>query len=57
MFGTFQAEEEGPEYGIKKPVEGYNPVWLVFHKWVDIAKDTFRTKSFKSKMKVMFGRP
>ena len=57
MFGTFQPEEEAPEYGIKKPVKGYNPVWLVFHEWVDIAKDFFRTPGFKNKLRVVFRRP
>lgn len=57
MFGTFQPEEEAPEYGIKKPVKGYNPVWLGFHEWVDIAKDFFRTPGFKTKLRVVFGRP
>lgn len=27
MFGTFQAEEEKPTYGITKPVNSWNPVW------------------------------
>lgn len=57
IFGTFQAEDEPAEYGIKKPVNTYNPVTLVFHEWVDIFKDMWREPTFKGKMKAFFGRP
>ncbi|MBI1185410.1 sterol desaturase family protein [bacterium] len=57
IFGTFQPEEEAPEYGIKKPVNTYNPVILVFHEWVDVIRDTWHARGFKAKMKAMFGRP
>ncbi|MGB0167077.1 MAG: sterol desaturase family protein [Luteibaculum sp.] len=55
MFGTFQAEEEQARYGITKPVNSYNPVVLVFHAWVDLAKDVYKrpTKFFQ----ILFGSP
>lgn len=55
IFGTFQPEEEEPIYGILKPVNSYNPLYLVFHEFIDIAKDIARkpSKSFK----YLFGHP
>lgn len=40
IFGTFEPEIEKPIYGITEPVESYNPVWLVFHEFVSIMKDS-----------------
>jgi sterol desaturase/sphingolipid hydroxylase (fatty acid hydroxylase superfamily) len=35
-FGTFQAEEEEAHYGVTKPVNTWNPVWVNFeyYKWM-----------------------
>ena len=57
MFGTFQPEEEQPEYGITKQVNSYNPVWLNFHEWSDIVKDVRKSKSLKEAYYMVFGRP
>lgn len=58
IFGTFQPEEERPTYGIttdiKKP---YNPVYLVFHEWMDIAKDIKKARTWKDRARLAFGRP
>lgn len=55
MFGTFQPEEEAPNYGILKEINTYNPVYLVFHEFVDIWKDLVRTP--KKFMKILFKHP
>ncbi len=57
MFGTFQPEEERPEYGILKPVNSYNPVYLVFHEAIDIAKDMAKYRSLKAWRLILFGSP
>lgn len=57
MFGTFQPEEETPEYGITKPVNSYNPVYLVFHEAIDIVKDIFRSRSLSEAYLRTFTRP
>jgi sterol desaturase/sphingolipid hydroxylase (fatty acid hydroxylase superfamily) len=57
IFGTFQPEEERPIYGITHPVNSYNPVYLNFHEWIDIFKDTLRAKSWKSAFLLIFGNP
>lgn len=57
MFGTFQPEEETPDYGITEPVNSYNPVYLVFHELMDIIKDVRNAHSFKEGLQLMFVRP
>lgn len=57
MFGTFMPEAERPTYGITKPVTSYNPVYLVFHEWVDIFKDLAKAEDFKECWKILFGKP
>ena len=57
MFGTFQEEDEPAVYGITKPVNSYNPFFLVFHEWWEVAKDVVRSKSFKEGWIVLFGSP
>lgn len=57
IFGTFQKEEERPDYGITKPVNSYNPVYLVFHEFIDIMKDLIHAKSWKERWIIMFAGP
>ncbi|RRO17403.1 sterol desaturase family protein [Flavobacteriaceae bacterium 14752] len=57
LFGTFQEEEEKPVYGITKPVNSYNPVYLVFHEWIEVFKDLWRAKSPKMIWKILFASP
>ena len=56
MFGTFQAEEERPHYGITKPTETYNPVkahWLPIKQ---LAQDVQRVSGW-NKLKLLFMPP
>ena len=57
MFGTFQAEEERPRYGITTPVNSYNPFYLVFHEWIDIARDLRASRSWSEVRTVLFAGP
>ena len=57
IFGTFQPEEETPKYGILKPVNSYNPVYLVFHELVDFFRDLFRVRSPKEFWTVVMESP
>ncbi|MEL6393088.1 MAG: sterol desaturase family protein [Bacteroidota bacterium] len=57
MFGTFQGEEERPNYGILKPVNSYNPVHLVFHEHIDVFRDLARYRSLKAWRRILFGPP
>ncbi len=39
MFGTFQEEEEKPNYGLTTNIETYNPLIIATHEWWSIIKD------------------
>ena len=55
MFGTFQPEGEQAIYGITKPVNSYNPFYLVFHAWGEMFVDIWRRP--KAAWQIMFGSP
>lgn len=57
MFGTFQPEEEQADYGITRPVNSYNPVYLCFHEWMDIVRDVKNSKSLAEAYTMIFTRP
>jgi sterol desaturase/sphingolipid hydroxylase (fatty acid hydroxylase superfamily) len=57
LFGTFQEEDEEPIYGITEPPNSYNPVYLVFHVWMEIWRDLKKAKSFKEAFDLIFGWP
>ncbi|WP_299435230.1 sterol desaturase family protein [uncultured Aquimarina sp.] len=56
LFGTFQEEipEKPPVYGVKKPVNTWNPFFINFmHAW-GILKDAWRTKRIMDKIRIWF---
>ncbi|TVP52954.1 MAG: sterol desaturase family protein [Mongoliibacter sp.] len=56
LFGTFQEEleEEPPVYGVKKPVNTWNPLIINYvHFWA-LIQDAWRTKSWKDKLRIWF---
>jgi sterol desaturase/sphingolipid hydroxylase (fatty acid hydroxylase superfamily) len=57
IFNTFQEEEEKPSYGITKPINSYNPIYLNFHEWMDIYRDVKNSKTWKERFNNIFGRP
>lgn len=57
MFGTFQKEEEKPNYGLTHPIKSYSFLWQHFHYYLEIWEATKRTDGFKNKLKVIFGSP
>ncbi len=57
IFGTFQEPGEKPVYGVKQPIKSYNPVYLVFHEYVDLFRDMLSAKTWKDRYKAFFGRP
>ena len=57
MFGTFQAEEEKPTYGVTKPTNTWNPVWANILPISDMTKQVLSTPGFVNKMKVLFYKP
>ncbi|MEQ8906839.1 sterol desaturase family protein [Ekhidna sp.] len=57
MFGTFQAEEEKPTYGVTKPTNTWNPVWANVLPIVDMTNQVKATPGFWNKLKVLFYKP
>ncbi len=57
MFGTFQAEEERPTYGITKPIQSWNAVWANFSHYNTMAHEMKMITSWRDKFKYMFNKP
>ena len=57
MFGTFQAEEEKPTYGITKPLNSWNAVWANFAHYAQMGSDLKRIRRWKDKGKYLFMKP
>lgn len=57
IFGTFQKEEEKPTYGITHPLHRHSFLWQHFHYYLEIIEGVRRERSWKNKMKIIFGSP
>lgn len=58
LFGTYKTPGERPEWGVKQPLSSTkNPVYLVFHEYVDWVRDLFYAKTWKDRWKATFGKP
>ena len=57
MFGTFQPELNKPNYGITKPPDSYNPVYLVFHEFIAIWKDLKKADGWRDWLFILFASP
>ena len=57
MFGTFQVEDEEVVYGITKQPKSWNPIWLNFEYWIDLAHDIFSVHKIKNAVLLFFKMP
>lgn len=57
LFGTFQAEEEEPTYGITTQLKSWNPAWANFHYYVEMWQAAKRMSNWKDRLRVIFARP
>ena len=59
LFGTFQKEKADTEivYGLTKPLNTYSFLWQHFHYFIEIIVVVSKQKTFKEKIKTVFGRP
>jgi hypothetical protein len=57
MFGTFQAEEEQPTYGLTHPLKSYSFLWQHFHYYFEIYESYKRANTFKGQWSAIFGSP
>lgn len=57
MFGTFQAEEEKPTYGITKPINSWNAVWANLNHYSIMAAELKTIPRWSDKFKYLFKKP
>ena len=58
LFGTFQEEQEDEPvvFGIRGPLNSWNPVKALTHIYVDMVQDSWRTARWRDKLKVWVSR-
>ncbi|MFA9564463.1 MAG: sterol desaturase family protein [Acidimicrobiales bacterium] len=57
LFGTFEPEEEPVRYGLTKNITTYNPVRIAYHEMIDIARDVRRSRTWRDRLRSIFGPP
>jgi sterol desaturase/sphingolipid hydroxylase (fatty acid hydroxylase superfamily) len=57
LFGTFQAEQHHPAYGLTTNIKTYNPVKIALHEWMDMGKDLMKSRSVKEFIGYLFREP
>lgn len=57
MFGSFVNEDETPRYGIIKPINSFNPLWVNTHAWFEMFASLGEKKSLWGKLRCIFGSP
>ncbi|EDM38828.1 sterol desaturase-related protein [Pedobacter sp. BAL39] len=57
LFGTFQKEEEKPNFGLTHPVKSYSFLWQHFHYYLELLEACRRAPAFKDKLQILFGSP
>jgi sterol desaturase/sphingolipid hydroxylase (fatty acid hydroxylase superfamily) len=48
LFGTFQAEEHRPTYGLTRNIESFNPVVIAFKTWTELVQKAVSSGSLKT---------
>ena len=57
LFGTFQAEEERPVYGVTKPAAHWDPVSAHFQPFSDMFRDLKKVKGMTNKIGILVNAP
>jgi alkylglycerol monooxygenase len=57
MFGTFTEETEKPRYGIIKPINSFNWLWINTHAWVEMWQVLKTKKTLLGKLRCVFASP
>ena len=59
MFGSFQEELDADPcvYGTRGPLRSWNPVWANLQIYWELAKDSWRARSWADKLRVWFKHP
>ena len=57
LFGSFAGETEEPRYGIVKPVDSYNPLWINTHAWIEMWQAMKERDTLRGKLRCVFASP
>lgn len=58
LFGTFEPEVEKPVYGLVTNIDSFNPLYVAFHEWIAMFKDsTQQNVSLLSRIRYLFKPP
>ena len=57
LFGTFQREEEPVVYGLTKNIGTYDPVRIIDHELVDIARDVSHSTTWRDRLSFVLRGP
>lgn len=57
IFGTYQKEKFKPKYGLTKNIQSFNPVFIVFHEWMNLFKDIKKSKGLGDNWNYVFNAP
>ena len=58
LFGTFKEEDEQlqPIYGIRSPLNSWNPLWANIHIFISMTRDAWLTARWSDKFRVLWAR-
>lgn len=57
MFGSFVSETEAPRFGIIKPLQSYNLMWVNVHAWSEMFTAMRERPGLRAKLRCVFGPP
>lgn len=57
LFGTFIKEKEEPRYGIIKPLDNRNLLWINTHAWFETFAAMRGKRTWRGKIRCLFGAP
>ncbi len=57
LFGTFEAEGERVCYGLTKNVHSFNPLWVQFHEYTQIARDAWAAPTLAERLGFILRNP
>ncbi len=57
LFGTFEVEDERVVYGLTKNIETFDPVKVITHEYVDIARDVAGSDTWSERLSFVFRGP
>lgn len=57
LFGSFTPETAEPRYGIIKPLNSYNPLWINLHGWAEMLAEMRRRRGLAAKLRCVLSSP